>query len=48
MGMGIKMKRYYYLIDEDGGEHEFYGTPEEAKAEALERGYDPDGIVEEE
>lgn len=41
-------KKYYYLIDSDGGEHEFYGTLEEAKAEALERGYDVDAIIEEE
>ena len=42
------MEKYYYLIDEDGGEHEFCGTLEEAKAEALERGYEPDTIMEEE
>ena len=42
-----KIKKYYYLIDSDGGEHEFYGTYKDAKAEALERGYDIDAIVEE-
>ena len=41
-------KKWYYLIDSDGGEHEFFGTLEDAKAEAIERGYDPDFIGEEE
>ena len=41
-------KKYYYLLDSDGGEHEFYGTLEDAKAEALERGYGVDSIMEEE
>lgn len=41
------MKKYYYLVDSDGGEHEFLGTYEAAKAEALERGYDPDFILDE-
>lgn len=35
----MSKKQYYYLMDEDGGEHEFYGTLEEAIAEAEERGF---------
>lgn len=32
------MKRYFYLSDDDGELTEFYGTKEEAEAEALETG----------